>query len=739
MFAIADRYGSLLRTKVNGKGQYMIRQLVSFFILSITLHAGVPTMGLSNSNADFKIMAGEGPQDTLRRALNVNGTVHILPGSYQFTAPLTGAFNNVRITGTHGAVLKSTTSGTSGIFDFTGNNVVIDGLKFLVETWVNDQNVIEFNGDKAHVTNCLFDVTTSSGSSSNPMTLVYFENCYERTVSFTTMHPNKGVRCIFDWNTPTTVAGASGVNSSNGLKVIGCNFSIDEGFLSETSRQCYRVIDAFGSEFGVIQGNRFFQLGSKAAEVDSGIFIRKHSTLDGFDLLESGHWSITGNVFERVASPTPIKIWGAGNVQITANMIGLPALLSDADGTPDASGEATIVVTGADGTRTGTAALNPTIVGNDIHNFAEASTDGAAVYLGATNGALISGNNFSIANSNNVIRIDSNKTSRPIITANSFQTSATPNCGIYFADLDAGAGSSMTSGAYVGGNAFSGFTNPILDESLASASTRRKVLTGIQDGYLNAGVQRIVSAGISFNTTSETISNTLSGMLNFGVGDVISISGATDQANNVATGVLTSAVGSITVEANLTTQATPSAATAIARFEPTYTFKAVTVTFDTTADTIADSASGFGLFRIGDVISISGSTQANNVVTSLTAAAAGSLSVAANLTTDGTAGETIIIRRVDWDQSYTAATVTFDTTAETITDSASLLGFLSAGDVVAITGSSAQANNVVTTVLTAAAGNFTVAANLTTDASAGEVVTIRRLKNKPTTNVNLSK
>ncbi len=801
--------------------------------------AGVPTVGLSNSTADYKQLTNEGFQDTIRRCLIQNGTAHILPGTYQFTAPLRGEFNNVKITGTSGTVLRAVASGAVGLFDMSGDNVIMEGFRAQATTFVNSQSLIRFrgthysaatitilasddsyndssgglpifpvgaevyvtgattagnNGEKIVVSStatklvtyavaglgygltddasagetttftrvihnpCVDDVTfemntspaadiatppTVIGSESTPMVCVEFSGVAGKRVRGCHFLPNYAVTCI------KSTAGNGYMFTQNHFdNGMGAGLGSGSGSGSLTlltPRLMYRGIEIQGDEWGDISFNRFWALGEDlglmfaggAKNVDSAIYL---NSLAAGSVDEGNHSQVSNNRIEMVQSPYVIRLNGVNSVDIFNNLLGLNGSVS---GTPDALGEAGIVI----GARIGSngvavdadVSYSVQITGNDLHNLAEASTDGAFIYLQRCSDVQIKANRFGVQASNQAIAIAAGTSERFTIIGNSFSAESGVPRAIYLSDHT----NFITKGCYIGSNSFQGFLYPILDESMAGAASRRKILTGLDDGFQNQGIQRMSFAtGVTFDTTAETIAHAGNDLNMFGVGDLISISGADDQANNTVTNALTAGAGSFTVAANLTTDAASSGSVTIQRLDHDYAITLATLAFATAGDTIADSASGMGLLRVGDVIGITGSgTQANDIVTTLTAAAAGSLTVAANLTDDGADADVTTIRRYTPETIYTNSTFAFSTTAETITDSANGLGYLSIGDVIAITGSGAQANDLVTTVLTVAAagGSITVTHNLTDDVADADVTTIRKLKRKPTTNVQMDR
>ena len=544
--------------------------VATLFCLVPVAQAGVPTVGLSQApGVDFWPRENEAPQDVIRRCLLQYGVAHILPGTYQFTAPLSVPYSNIRITGTKGAKLKPSTSSV-GLFSFTGDRITLDGFAVEVSTYTNDQSVIKFtSSDDITVNNVTMDVTTSSGSSSNPLTLVHFVTSANKKITGNSFFPNTGVRILYDESNDldtTTITQAG-----SGLQVIGNYFGTDNMSYTETPRNCYRVMQLLGTEFNVIVGNRFWQMGAKTtAELDKVIFIRKHGNLaisgaGSFDLIESGHMMILGNTFERCASPSIIELWGAGSCDIVGNVIGLSAKLSDGDGCSNAAGEGAIQIYGDDGTRTGIKTETCLISGNELHNLATAATDGAFIYATRIQSLKITGNSFQVCSSNNAIRIDGNKTERTVITSNTFRSATGASKAINIVNVNSDG--QLVDGLLISNNDFEGFAagNPIaVDSVFTTASGRRVVVTGLQDTItgndataLANWTNSFTSTNITFETATDIIkdSTTALGVAGFAVGDQILVRGSSVAGNNKLYDIIAVTTGtpsSVQLNANIT-------------------------------------------------------------------------------------------------------------------------------------------------------------------------------------------
>lgn len=122
-----------------------LRRIVALLLITCSVaFGGVPTVGIAaGPGVDFYPRSGEGPQDAIRRCLLQYGTAYLLPGNYQFTAPMIG-FSGVHIFGSKQAVLSCATSGSIGLFDFTGDsNITLDGFTARSTTFVAAQSWIK--------------------------------------------------------------------------------------------------------------------------------------------------------------------------------------------------------------------------------------------------------------------------------------------------------------------------------------------------------------------------------------------------------------------------------------------------------------------------------------------------------------------------------------------------------------------------------------------------------------------
>lgn len=440
-------------------------------------------------------------------------------------------------------------AGAVGLFAATGNNVTIEGGTIIVPTFVANQKIISMSGQNLWVEHVTFNCTDATASAftgtagpttghglaflvagnansglaaTNPLSLIAFSNATAKRVRGNTFYPNKGVTCIYS-------EGSGAADSPGNMIVSGNVFrSVDAAYLG-VQQLCWRAIDCNGDEYGTISGNTFYQLGTIADPLDAIVFLRDSITVG----VEAGHFSITGNLIERCPSPSGIKLWGVLSCGFSGNTYGLNGPMLGSDSGADAAGEAAILVTGDNGVVGGAPTTSFVANGNELHNLAESATDGTFMHLQRCSEGLISGNVFGVVASNQAITVTASGVSRTHISNNAFRS----NSGAARAIWINGA-ANIPDGIFVGNNTYEGFAAgvPILDESNAGASGRRKILTGVQDSITGNDAAGLVFTAdtITFETATDIIkdSTTGIGVAGFVVGDVVLVRGSSVAANN---------------------------------------------------------------------------------------------------------------------------------------------------------------------------------------------------------------
>ena len=402
----------------------------------------------------------------LDRALKADttGVIQFAAGAtYNFTGFATSNRSNMTLRIPSSSTLKTTSTGTHGFAKLTGSNIRLDGGgRVNVLNWVNDQIMFEFS-DSRNI--CVLDITFQGGTdnsntvpdsggglisgsnTTNPMTFLRFTNSANKIVRGCTFHPGQGMTQIHTKN-------------GNGLKVETCDFINQdaEGIFTSANvppeggtlvigvgvtevanpRYFHRGIFIEGDEWGHVMGCRFWALGDLTGAILTG----GNSTLADFmirlvhpsNTSEGGHWRFDGNTAEIVACRKHIQLWGANSCLLTGNLFGY--MLQG----PQAAGEAVIVITGADGTASGTASGGVDIIGNGMHNNAKKDTDGASIYMDAASQVTVLANSFQVADQNNVIRIKPQNVADQTIhaAANFFQRFSAASATVYPVQIETG-------------------------------------------------------------------------------------------------------------------------------------------------------------------------------------------------------------------------------------------------------------------------------------------------------------
>lgn len=464
------------------------------FVMVLTLmpmQVGQPTVGPKGT---FRQTSGEGIEVAIRESLDEYGYAFIGPGVHRMNGPLTLTSDDdgCAIYGAPGSVLLASDEAV-GALHITADNVLLNGFTIRASTYVADQKVVHVEDSQNQIFQSMkFELTDSSGSATS-MKMIYLDHAMNTKFIGSTFHPNKGLTVIHGENSynPLSALASGSVLNGNGLHVIGCEFGTPtpaanpDGFSGY--QQAYRIIYLDGYEYTNVTGSRFFQLGTLTNPLDSIIAIRAHSSA----LVESGHVKVSGCSFERVSCPKSIQILGTGSVLFTGNLCGLAGQVGGTTPVPDEAGEAFLVITGRDGTATGT--LQPgqiDIISNSFHNLAQADTNGAFIYADFANNLNIVANSFDVCTSNNVIRLNPGGSSGSGAKLRSVRI-AYNTAHAYASDVDcfiniaADAGGYFDRGFVASGNIIGEtFTAAILDPQNVlgtSASGRRVIFTGIQD------------------------------------------------------------------------------------------------------------------------------------------------------------------------------------------------------------------------------------------------------------------
>lgn len=409
-------------------------------------------------------------------------------------------------------VIDDTSGGGVSFGTFAGDYTRISGYgRLSIDTWEDDAKVISMTGRECSVEEVTFVVGTTDGdlagaTTANPMILLDLDTCYEVGVRNVTFLPGNAVTCIL-------------ATQGNGLMVTGCRFTNEDtdgsggtGEGDTVRRLMYRGIDVQGQEFGTITNCRFWGLGSGSDEVDALVLLQRTTTPAN---TEESHFVLSNCVTESYFAPKAVQIRGSWGVDITGNMFG-------ANSGPNASGEATIHITGIAGVDSGNA-TNILIQGNIIHNAAVVGTTGAGIYAETVDGLAILGNTFDFWQSNNVIRLRSDNVENVTVMGNHFQKLGSASATVFPVLISTGTSSDYSGDLVVGGNRIHGMIGGVV------------YYTGVTvSGSIIGDVIQYVAAsdGISAANSDNSINDSDSLFPFLFPGDIIAIAGFNDTLTN---------------------------------------------------------------------------------------------------------------------------------------------------------------------------------------------------------------
>ena len=120
----------------------------ALFVFAPSIHAQQelgPNYTIGYGGA-FQKTQSEGWEDVLRRCLMQYGRAEWMPGIYQFDEALVGSFSGARIVGSKLTVLKPATSGSVGLFNFTGgSNITLEGFTVKSTSFLAAQSWIKIS------------------------------------------------------------------------------------------------------------------------------------------------------------------------------------------------------------------------------------------------------------------------------------------------------------------------------------------------------------------------------------------------------------------------------------------------------------------------------------------------------------------------------------------------------------------------------------------------------------------
>lgn len=236
----------------------------------------------------------------IAEGMDSGGEIVIRPGTYYFQTSATIS-RSIRVRHEVGAVLHARdNTGAVAFYAFIGaDSPCVEGGTFLATEWVNDQSLIFiYDCETPRIKEATFRVDAAGGSGSNPMTMVYMQDCDRATVTDSHMHPAAGVRMIYALDCARPIV----TNSYFGP------------LESEASRNCWRAVDVSGGSAIQFTGNRLADLGTISAQLDACIL----ATEDVGNVDSHGDkWC--QNEFYKVASANTMRFLGRKGFVVSGN------------------------------------------------------------------------------------------------------------------------------------------------------------------------------------------------------------------------------------------------------------------------------------------------------------------------------------------------------------------------------------------------------------------------------------
>lgn len=374
-------------------------------IPSITIGDGISSSGDLNTDG---VPGGDHDDRVFARAISslptAGGIVAIGAGTYYFDHWVTVARDNVQIVMADGATIIPRHSGAIGAFRAAGaDSFRIEGGRFLVDTWTDDQKVLELSQCiESGVHNVTFEGSDDFGDTSHPLRFIYSSDSLNTYVHESRFLPNKGFLCVEAYGRAT------------GLHVDG-NYAgpsdrtafAPGGGTKPVVRRCYAFLLVEGNGWCSITDNRIWALGDPDDDLgfgaDSLAYTMRFKAwfTGGSPYTENGHSTIADNKIELVSAPYQLDFWAWSSSMVTGNLIGF----NDLQGT--AAGESGIRLTGVAGVDAhGTlgsagACAGIQVRGNDLHNLS-GDADGSHIYIDHASQCDVDGNWIGVVSNNGV-------------------------------------------------------------------------------------------------------------------------------------------------------------------------------------------------------------------------------------------------------------------------------------------------------------------------------------------------
>lgn len=325
----------------------------------------------------------------IANAINRGKVVYLLSGTYNFSAPITlnSTASDLMICGAPGAILNVNHTGSTGLFNVTGERFKLQDVTCTSTLTNADQDYFNVTGDEPSFDNCRFANAGTNGSTSTP-------TVYLKLGDVTT----GGIRaaavrgCRFSSAKGVIFSEVNGDSTDSALLGQGALFVGNHfGTEAATPEKMYRGIHFQSAGEFVFTGNRVHGLGDGTDGINAFLLLTSNNS-EG----EAQHATIVGNNFELLTGDHAIRADGFRFGTITGNLFGRMG--------GNGSNEGTIHIT--DNLGTGTDGGDWQISNNDFHN-ASTST-GRTIFIEDTDSWLIANNTFALCNGRQI---------RPVTTA----------------------------------------------------------------------------------------------------------------------------------------------------------------------------------------------------------------------------------------------------------------------------------------------------------------------------------
>lgn len=271
----------------------MVTAIAGFPLKKIGLQGVISVGDGKSSFGDFNQYDANGTlvlpwRELIERAFTFGRSVYVLEGEYNAsTGYATISLNYPLLDIAPGAQITVSHSGAIGALLFSGCiGARVTGGRFTVPNVVNDQAIVKLqNGFNNRVSNLDIDITTSSGSSSNPMIGILAS---EETES------------LFDNCRVKTNTGTIGMRDLNGNRNTWDNPKISNGSNQETTdvisiRDCYIGFDLYDCQFCDVRSMRAWGVGNAFGTQPRAmlrVFGSGSKTEDGHCTIDSPHMEL---------------------------------------------------------------------------------------------------------------------------------------------------------------------------------------------------------------------------------------------------------------------------------------------------------------------------------------------------------------------------------------------------------------------------------------------------------------